>query len=296
MEIKHLQSFLMVAREGNISKAAAMLHITQPALSRQLLQLEEETGTQLFQRNAHKIILTEKGQLLCRRAEEILELVEKTKTDVTDNGEKVAGEITIGCGELYSSRLLAEVLHAFRQKYPQVIINLHTGSAEDVERYLDEGLFDAAVMLEPVHLDKYDYIRLPIKERWVLLMPPDDPLTAKNYITPQDLTGLPLIGVKRQPVRGEIANWLGVDLLRQIKTFAFSNLPANAAMMVQEGLGYALVVEGIFAFWDKRTIACRPLKPEITATSILAWKKHLPNAVAATKFTDFAHEYFKNRK
>ena len=248
MEIKHLQSFLMVAREGNISKAAAMLHITQPALSRQLLQLEEETGTQLFQRKAHKITLTEKGQLLCRRAEEILKLVEKTKTDVTDNGEKVAGEITIGCGELYSSRLLAEVLHAFRQKYPQVIINLHTGSAEDVERYLDEGLFDAAVMLEPVHLDKYDYIRLPIKERWVLLMPPDD------------------------------------------------NLPANAAMMVQEGLGYALVVEGIFAFCDKRTIACRPLKPEITATSILAWKKHLPNAVAAAKFTDFAHEYFKNRK
>ena len=100
--------------------------------------------------------------------------------------------------------------------------------------------------------------------------------TAKNYITPQDLAGLPLIGVKRQPVRGEIANWLGVDLLRQVKTFAFSNLPANAAMMVQEGLGYALVVEGIFAFWDKRAIACRPLKPEITATSILAWKSICP--------------------
>lgn len=285
MEIRVLRYFLAVVREEGINKAAEALHITQPTLSRQLSQLEEELGVKLFSRGARKIVLTNEGILLRRRAEEILSLVDKTEQELNEQEEQVEGRITIGSGELAAVQVLSELIAAFRKKYPLVTYDILTANADVVKEQMEKGLIDIGVLLEPIDMEKFDFIRLNRKERWVVLMRPDDPLGEKEAVTPADLAGCPLILPRRLNVQNELLNWFG-DTFQESQVLFTSNLNTNAAIMVQEKLGYSIVVEGALPFWDKTQITYRPLSPELNASCVIAWKKQQPFSIAATKFIE----------
>lgn len=287
MEIRVLRYFLTVVREESITKAAEVLHITQPTLSRQLAQLEEEIGVKLFDRGTRKISLTNEGILLRRRAEEILQLVHKTEKELVMQEEQVEGKISIGCGEIASVQLLPELFRNFHQKYPRVTFDIFTATADLVKEQMDKGLIDLGLLLEPVDMEKYDFVRMDVKERWVVLMPPNDPLVQKEYITPGDLSELSLILPRRLQVQSELASWFG-DYYKNLKILFTSNLSTNGAIMVKEGLAYSLVIEGAVPFWDSSKITYRPLEPELWATSVLAWKRGQPFSLAATKFIEFS--------
>ena len=284
MEIRVLRYFLTVVREESITKAAEVLHITQPTLSRQLSQMEEEIGVRLFDRGARRIRLTNEGILLRRRAEEILQLVDKTEKELIEQDEQVEGKISIGCGEMASVRVLAELVRTFREKYSRVSFDIFTATADLVKEQMDKGLLDIGLLLEPVDMEKYDFIRLDMKESWVVLMRPDDPLAEKEYVTAEDLLSLPLILPRRMNIQSELASWFG-DHYDKIDAAFTSNLNTNSAIMVETGLAHSLVIEGA-ALWDQSKITYRPLFPELTATSVLAWKRGQPFSLAATKFID----------
>lgn len=283
MEIRVLRYFLTVVREQSITKASEVLHITQPTLSRQLAQMEEEVGVKLFDRGTRKITLTNEGLLLRRRAEEILQLVDKTEKELIEQEEQVEGKITIGCGEIASVQLLPDLFDTFHEKYPRVKFDLYTATADHVKDQMDRGLVDVGLLLEPIDIEKYDFIRLPMKEQWVVLMRPDSPLAVKESVTAKDLAELPLILPRRLRVQSELASWFG-DYYEKLNVLFTSNLSTNASVMVNHGSAYALVIEGMIPFWDQSKITYRPLSPDLTATSVLAWKRGQPFSLAATKF------------
>ena len=282
MEIRVLRYFLTVVREESITKAAEVLHITQPTLSRQLAQMEEDMGVRLFDRGTRKIVLTNEGILMRRRAEEILELVDKTRNEIASQQEAVEGTVSIGSGDLGAVQLLPEMIRSFHEKYPKVDFDLYTATADHIKERMDQGLTDVGLLLEPVNMEKYDFIRLDMKENWVVLMRPDDPLAEKDYVTAEDLLPLPLSLPRRMSVQSELASWFG-DLYGKINVAFTSNLSTNSAVMVSAGLAYSLVIEGV-ALWDQSKITYRPLFPPLTATSVLAWKRGQPFSLAATKF------------
>ena len=287
MEIRVLRYFLAVAREENITKASEVLHITQPTLSRQLSQMEEEIGVKLFHRGARKITLTNEGILLRRRAEEILQLVDKTEKELLEQEEQIEGKISIGCGELASVRRLPELFRTFREKFPRVTFDLFTATADLVKEQMEKGLIDVGLLLEPVDMEKYDFIRLNEKENWVVLMRSEDALAKKEYVTAKDLLPLPLILPRRMNVQSELASWFGDDYKKLNVAFT-SNLNTNGAVIVNSGLAYSLVIEGAVSFWDQSKVTYRPLFPPLTATSVFAWKRGQPFSPAATKFMEHA--------
>ena len=293
MEIRVLRYFLTVVREESITKAAEVLHITQPTLSRQLAQMEEEIGVRLFDRGLRKIRLTNEGRLLRRRAEEILQLVDKTEKELVEQEEQVAGKISIGCGEVASVQILPDLIQNFHQKYPLVTFDLFTATADQVKEQMDRGLLDLGILLEPIEIGKYEFIRLGIKEKWVVLIPPDDPLAGKEYITAGELVGLPLILPRRPQVQSELASWFG-DYYKNLNILFTSNLSTNGAVMVSRGVAYSLVIEGAVPFWDSSKIVRRPLYPELMATCVLAWKREQPFSLAATKFIEYAKFFLSN--
>lgn len=285
MEIRVLRYFLTVVREEGINRAAEVLHITQPTLSRQLAQLEEEVGVKLFHRGARKITLTNEGILLRRRAEEILALVDRTERELAEQDELVEGRIVIGGGELAAMQVLPEIIEDFHEKYPLVTFDIFTGNADLVKEQMEKGLIDIGVLLEPIDIEKFDFIRLKEKERWVVLMRPDDSLTQKEAVSAKDLENMPLILPRRTNVQNELSNWFG-DFFQEQQVLFTSNLTTNSALMVQRGLAYSLVIEGSIPYWDREKIAYRPLCPELTANSVLAWKKQQPFSLAVTKFIE----------
>ena len=177
MEIRVLRYFLTVVREQSITKAAEVLHITQPTLSRQLAQMEEEVGVRLFERGSRNITLTNEGLLLRRRAEEILQLVDKTEKELIEQDEQIEGKITLGCGELSSVQLLPDLFESFHEKYPLVTFDIYSATADHVKEQMDRGPVDIGLLLEPIDIEKYDFIRLDMKERWIVVMRPDCPLS-----------------------------------------------------------------------------------------------------------------------
>lgn len=283
MEIRVLRYFLTVVREESITKASKILHITQPTLSRQIAQMEEEIGVKLFERGTRKIKLTSEGILLRRRAEEILQLVDKTEMELLEQEEQVEGKISIGCGEMASVQILPDLIASFYRNYPRVTFDIFTATADLVKEQMDKGLLDIGLLLEPVNMEKYEFIRLNIKERWVVLMRPDDPLSKKEAVTARDLLTLPLILPRRMNVQSELASWFG-NYYEKLNVVFTSNLNTNGAIMVSNGLAYSLVIEGAMSFWDQSKVTYRPLAPELTATSVLAWKRGQPFSLAATKF------------
>ncbi|MCI8982140.1 MAG: LysR family transcriptional regulator [Hungatella sp.] len=285
MEIRVLKYFLTVVREEGINRAAEVLHITQPTLSRQLSGLEEEIGVKLFERGARKITLTREGMLLRRRAEEILSLVQKTEEELTEQEELVDGKIVIGSGELAAVWILPDLIGAFSEKYPLVTFDLFTANADLVKEQMEKGLVDVGILLEPIDMEKFDFIRLHQKERWVVLMRPGDPLAEKEAVSAKDLEGRPLSLPRRTNVQNELASWFG-DSFSKLRVLFTNNFTTNAAVMVQSGLTYAMAVEGSLPFWDKEKIISRPLYPDLSASSVLAWRKRQMFSPAVTRFID----------
>lgn len=283
MEIRVLRYFLTVVREEGINRAAEVLHITQPTLSRQLSQLEDELGVKLFNRGARKISLTSEGILLRRRAEEILSLVDRTEKELIEQDEQVEGRIAIGGGVLSAMQVLPELIARFRESYPLVGFDIYTGNADLVKEQMEKGLIDIGVLLEPIDIEKFDFIRLEGRERLVVLMRPDDPLAKKPGITAKDLKGKPLCLPMRGNVQNEIINWLGSSYDERIVLFT-SNFASNTALMVQHSLAYSITVEGSIPFMDEAKIASRPCVPELRASSVFAWKKQQPFTPATAKF------------
>lgn len=288
IETRLLYYFLAVAKEQNITNAAKSLHITQPTLSRQMVLLEEEIGAKLFVRGSRPLALTNEGLLLRRRAEEILELVEKTEEELSAREEQIEGIITIGCGELASVKFLTEVIAGFHERYPRVVFDMYTANADQIKHRMDEGLTDIGLLLEPAEVERYEYVRMPVKERWAVVIPSGVPLAKKEYVTAKDLADIPVIMPSRQKVHDEVANWFG-DYYEKLEITGESNLSTNGALLVQAGLGYALIIEGALPFLDCSEVCMVPLYPELTATSILAWKRQQPFSAATMSFL----EYFK---
>lgn len=284
MEVRVLRYFLTVVQEENLSKAAEVLYITQPTLSRQISQLEEELGTVLFVRGK-KLILTDDGILLRRRAEEIVQMIDKTEREFGEAENHIGGTISIGMGGLYSFGELTGIISEFKHNYPKVQFEFYTNSADYVKERLDKGLLDFGLLLEPVDIEKYDFIRMEVKERWGLLVQADSALAKKPYITKDDLKDIPIITTNRISLQKEFSNWLGTDF-GELNIFGTYNLLINAAKLVRAGIANALTIEGSVDMYDTNIMVFKPLMPELTMTSVLAWKKFQPTSRAVNKFLE----------
>ena len=289
MELRVLRYFLAVAREENITKAAGLLHISQPSLSRQLMQMEETLGVKLFKRSRQRVILTDEGRLLRRRAQEIVALADKAERELAQGEDGVCGEISIGCGETKNMAYLSQMMVSFRQKYPEVAFEIYTAVADDVKEQIENGVLDFGLMLEPVEISRYHFIRMPLGEKWCALMRKDSPLAEKEKITPSDLVGVPLMMVKRKSVRNELENWFG-ELYESLNIAVTYNLSySNRSIMVENHVGVALVHE----FENNHESLClRPLFPEIENKSVIVWKKNQVFSPAAMKFIDWIKNAF----
>lgn len=282
MELRVLQYFLAVTREQSILGAAESLHLSQPTLSRQLKDLEEELGKQLFLRSNRKITLTEEGMILRRRAEEILDLVKKTEKEISLSDELIAGDIAVGAGETDGIRFLARVVGTLRAEYPLIHFHVISGDRSSVTEDLDRGLVDFGLLFGDVDTSKYNFLKLPFTDSFGVLMRRDSPLAIKDTILQEDLWDKPLL-VSRQSLRDSaILKILGRDEA-DLNIIASYNLLYNASLMVSEGLGYAVCFDKIIN--TKGTNLCfRPLSPKYEGNAYLAWKKYQVFTKAAGKF------------
>lgn len=287
MEIRVLRYFLTVAREGNITRAAKLLHLTQPTLSRQLMLLEEELGTALFLRGKRHIDLTESGMLLRRRAQEIIELADKTEQEFLEQNHLVGGVVSIGSGKSTASSALPSIIKQFSLDYPEVTYQLYSGNADDIKERIDKGLLDIGILIEPVNIEKYDFVRLPYKERWGVYMKNDDPLSKKEYITPNDLVGLPIMTSIRDSVQNNLRKWCGNDYDKLNITTTF-NILNHPDLFIENDLGYLVSIDSINE--SSKNICFRPFYPEMLTGNVLVWKRNQVFSLATTKFI----EYLKN--
>ena len=288
MEVRVLKYFLTVAREENITRASEILHISQPALSRQLMQLEEELGTQLFVRGRHSSTLTEAGMLLRRRAQEIVDLTEKTEQEFQNRGDTLSGTVSIGSGEADTMRCLAQIMRGFSDLYPEVKFDIYSNDADHVRERLERGTLDIGVLLGPTDISKYENIALPGKECWGVLVPAKCPLAQKEYVTKEDLVGRRVFIAKRGVAQG-VADWFG-EYYDKMNVYATYNLLYNAAMLVNCEIGAAISIEGAASLYQNPNIIFKPFYPELAVTSTMVWKKHQPQTQAVSTFLEYVRE------
>lgn len=272
MELRELKYFLAVAKEESISKAAEALYITQPNLSRQMQNLENEIGQRLFIRGSRKITLTEAGKLLRKRAEEIVELYNKTESELNAPIADVSGDIYIGGGESYAMGLIAKAVLHVQSKHPKVKFHIFSGDSAMVAERLDKGLIDFGIFIEPFDLTKYDYMRLPFTDTWGVLMPADNLLAEREYITPEDLWDKPLIRSQQSMGKSIIADWFKKSE-EELNVVATYNLIYNASLLVEEGVGYAVGLNKIINTTGSN-LCFRPLFPKLESHLDIAWKKY----------------------
>lgn len=290
MELRVLRYFLAVAREENITKAAAFLRLTQPTLSRQLMQLEEELGVKLFQRGRHRIVLTNEGRLLRRRAQELVDLADKTARELSDSGKELIGEISIGAGESLGMNFLSQAIRLFQERYPKVVFHVLSASADAVKERLDLGLLDLGLLTEPVNVEKYGFFRLKEKDRWGVLVREDSSLAKLDAVTPRDLENIPLIISGREIVQKELASWFG-ESWKSVHPAVTFNLGLNAANMVRCGVGAAIYLDLGMSFDGLRLL---PLRPKMETGTVLAWKKGQVPRPAEAAFHDHVKECLKS--
>lgn len=289
MELRVLKYFVMVAQEENMTKAAQKLHITQPTLSRQIMQLEEELGCKLFRRRNHSIDLTEEGILLKKRAQDMINQEMQILKELRSDYEGIAGEIVIGSGETKNIESMMDVMEKFQKIHPMTQYELYTANADDMKDKLEQGAVDFAVLTEPVDISKYNFIRFAQKEVWGILVRSDSELSSKNRIRPRDLLNESLIIVKRLSVQNELENWFG-NYYDQIHIAATYNLINNAAAMVRHNIGAALCFE--FHESDHR-LKFIPLYPEVKTGSVLVWRKDHNLSKVVEHFLEFYKKYVK---
>ena len=295
MEIRVLRYFLAIAREGSITNAANFLHVTQPTLSRQIRDLEEELGQKLFIRGSHSMTLTPEGMILRKRAEEIISMVDKTEAEFNSMENVVSGDIYIGGGETEAIKLVAQIACELRASYPGIHYHLYSGNSEDVTERLDKGLLDFGILIQPADISKYDYIDIPARDIWGVVMRRDSPLAEKEVIRKEDLLGVPLI-CSRQAIsaerRGnEFAGWFGEDF-DQLDIVTTFNLVYNAAIMVEAGVGYAVTLDKIANTTESSSLCFRPLEPRLESGLNIIWKKYQVFSPAAELFLERLRERF----
>lgn len=293
MELRLLRYFLAIAREGSITGAASSLNVTQPTLSRQMKDLEEEIGHRLFVRGSYGLTLTAEGMRLRKRAEEITDMVNKTKEEFRTVTDLTAGDIYIGGGETHGMRLVAEVIKELREEYPEIRYHLYSGNAEDVTERLDKGLLDFGVLIQPTNISKYNYITLPVKDVWGVIMPKDCELAQKDFVTKQELLSLPLIcsrqSLKKTGDFNEFIQWFGKDFDR-LNIIATYNLLFNAALLVEQGAGYVISLDKLVDTMDNSKVCFRPLKPSVESSLDIVWKKYQVFSPAANVFLEKLQE------
>ncbi|MFC5447040.1 LysR family transcriptional regulator [Paenibacillus aestuarii] len=287
MEVRVLRYFLTVAREGSITGAAEFLHVTQPTLSRQLKDLEEELGKKLFIRSSHSIILTDEGMLLRKRAEEIVDMVDKLEAEFRSMEETISGDVYIGSGETDAMKQIARIVRDLQLSYPNIRYHLYSGNEDDVTERLDKGLLDFGILIQPADLSKYNYINIPAKDVWGVVMRKDSPLAFKETIQATDLLNVPLIcsrqAMKQTFSKNEFADWFGEDF-DKLNVLTTYNLAYNAAIMVEEGIGYAITLDKIVNTSSDSNLCFRPLEPRLESGLNIVWKKHQVFSAAADMF------------
>ena len=291
MELKNLTTFLAVAEKETISAAAKHLHLSQPSLSRQLMDLEKELGVTLFTRGNRKITLTEDGLLFRKRAEEIVELLEKTRSEFLSPRDTIAGNVSIGAGETYVIQLLGKIIKEIQVEYPNIKFHFYSGNADEVKERLDKGLLDFGVVISPVDVKKYDSLRLPAKDIWGVLMRKDSPLAVKEVITPKDLWDVPLITSRQSLVSSELSKWLKKDL-KKLTVVATYNLVYNASKLVEEGVGYGLTLDKLVNFAPDSPLCFRKLSPALESNLDVIWKNTQVFSKASGLFLERMKEQF----
>ena len=294
MELRVLRYFLAVAREENITAAAERLHVTQPTLSKQLKDLEDELGKTLFIRGKRKITLTDEGMFLRKRAQEIVDLADKTEAEFQADSD-ISGEIYIGGGETGAVKFIAKALSGLLKDHPNIRYNFVSGDGDDIAERLDKGLIDFGLFVGLIDLKKYDHLILPETDAWGLMLRRDNPLASHKYITPDDLKGLPLLHSRQALSQNELSGWLGysTDELNLIGTH---DLLYNEAIMVMEGIGSAITIDGMIETLEESELCFRPFQPEIKARLVVAWKKYQVFSKPATLFLEKLYDVVRENR
>lgn len=284
IETRLLRYFLAISREQNITRAAEMLHVTQSTLSKQMMELEDQLGKQLLIRGKRKVTLTEEGQFLRKQAQEIMELMDKTESAFLAGADIVGGDIYLGCAETKAMEQITRVFRSLHTDYPDLQLHIFSGDAETVFEKLDKGLLDMGIMLGPTVYDRFDYLTLPLKDAFGLLMPKDCPLAARPTVPREELSALPLL-VSQQTHHGLArTEWFG----RQYDSFhivATYNLIYNATHLVEQGLGYAFCLDGLVDA-EHRNLTFRPFDPPVEVDIVAVTKKYQPFSPAVKVFME----------
>lgn len=280
MELRVLRYFVEIAREENMTHAAQRLHVSQPTLSRQIKELEDELGKKLFTRSNYNIKLTEEGMLLRKRAEDILEMADKTIAEFKALDEINGGDIHIGCAESNGIVHIIRIIKKLQEKYPRIRHHFYSSGTDAVYERLDQGLLDFAIIVQEVDLSKYNYLRVPTSDQWGLIMRKDCPLAKHSSIHLNDLLNIPLI-LSRQAMGEEMPKWFG-EMQVKLNVVATYDLLFNTSVMVKENFGYVLGFDGLVNTGPNSDLCFRPLEPALTSPMYVIWKKYQVFSPVAT--------------
>ena len=292
MELKTLKYFVMIVREQNISKAAERLYLTQPTLTKQMQELENELEAKLFERGKRKITLTEDGLFLYKKAQEIIDLETITKNSFQNKDKKINGEISIACGETYAMNYLLQIYKKIHEENPLITISLFSGNDEDVREKLNNGLAEFALFIGLTNLDNYNFIKLPLNETWGLLMNKNSQLAKKETIKSEDLSNLPLLVSRQVFHANELSGWLNKDLSK-LNIIGTYNLLYNASLMVKEDSVYAITIDKLLK--DDNKVVFKKFEPELTSNIYFAWKKYQVLSKAGQLFLDELNKKIENK-
>lgn len=283
MDIRILRYFLALANTSTISKAAKIMHTTQPNMSRQLSDLEKTVGKKLFNRGSRKITLTDEGIFLRKRAQQIVDLIDKTEQDLLSFDNMLSGNVYIGAGESYTMDIIATTIKHLQEVYPLIHFHIQSGYAYDIMDYLDKGLLDFGILFEPVDLTKYDHIRLPLSDVCGLLMRKDDPLAQFKTIEPKQLLDIPLLCSQQMLKENGLSGWLGFPYqqLNIVSTFNLINTPAR---LVEAGVGSAISFDNLINISGNSNLCFRQFSPRLEINVYIVWKKYQTFTSGAQKF------------
>ena len=290
LEIRNLRYFLAVAREENMTRAAETLHVTQPTLSKTMKALEDELGKKLFMRHSFSISLTEEGELLRNRAEDLVTMADKIEKEFLSLDELTGGELYFGLAESYQIRHLAKEIRLLKERYPGLRYHITSGDTEQVTEKLDKGLLDFAVICDVPDGRKYEYIAFPEGDIWGLILPADAVLAKKESIRIEDLLGLPLFA-SEQGWEGDIRGWAG-EHFAQLRLEGSFRLAYNASMFVREGLGYQLTFRNLVDVSEVSGLVFRPLEPKLEVKLYLIWNRYQAFTPIAERFLAQIRESF----
>lgn len=292
MEIRVLRYFLEIAREGNMTRAADRLHVTQPTLSKQMKELEHELGKKLFRRGRASVSLTDEGMLLRKRAEDLLDMADKIEKEFKTLDDLAGGDIYIGCAESHLIKYLARAVSYLNEGYKNIHYHITSGDTEQVTERLDRGLLDFAFIVEPPDLSKYNYLEIPESDTWGVLMRRDCPLADKSVLEIKDILPYPVF-CSEQSAKVDLPRWCG-EYIDQLNVMATFNLSGNAAVFAREGLGIVLTFDKLIETNDKSSLCFRPIVPSLHTDMYVIWKKYQVFSPAAQLLLDNLKFVIKN--